>query len=112
MTAAFAPKCIDSSVAEVTDEQSVAQRAEIGGRLSNSPWRVEIPVRSHASNQFAVSIEHIDEAVTGAGHVVVLHLILHSVGHDQIAPDVGDPERREAIGNLRVPEIAGPKLPV
>jgi len=46
--------------------------------------------------KMAVRIEYVDEAMTGAGYVIVLLRILLRICHEQVAVDVGNVEWRMA----------------
>ena len=52
----------------------------------------------------AVGVEHVDEAVAGTRHVVMLLRILLRVGDEEIAIDVLDAKRRVARRNVRIRE--------
>src|ERR1700720_2884534 len=53
-----------------------------------------------------VSIEHIDKAVAGTGHIVMLCRILQCIGHKEIAVDVLDAERGVAGRDFGIFEAA------
>ena len=56
---------IDPTVAEVTDQQLVTERSEIGGGQSYPPWRIERKMLHQAFNQVAVGVKHVDEPRPG-----------------------------------------------
>jgi hypothetical protein len=87
-----------AGIAEIADQDVAAEPAEAGGRASDAPGRVEDAAGSEAPQQLAVGAEYVDEAVARASDDVVLVGILPCVGHEQVAIDIGDAERREARG--------------
>ena len=54
------------------------------------------------ANQAAVRIEHDDHSQSVPGDVVLAVLVLLGVGHEQIAVDVLNAERREMARNIRL----------
>src|SRR5262249_52152772 len=61
---------VDATVAEIADEQVIAEAPEISGRECQSPRRVELTLRRDAAEQVAGGVEGVHEAVTLACHVV------------------------------------------
>src|SRR5579862_6106897 len=96
---------IYSAVAEVADEDVAAEPAEGIRRTGDAPRRIERPAADQASQQMAVSIEHVDKAVALARYVVVLLRVLHRVRHEEIAIDIRYAEGRVACRDPGVLEI-------
>src|SRR6266849_1510431 len=97
---------VDPAVAEIADQDVAAEAAEGEGGARHGPGRIEVPVAGEAPQQVAVGVEHIDEAAARAGDVVVLLRVLLGIGHEEIAVEVLDAERREARGDHRIGEAA------
>ena len=57
------------------------------------PRRIQISVRNEAAQEIAARIEHIDEALAWAGHVIFSLRVLLGVGHVNLAIEVSNPER-------------------
>src|SRR5215470_8813288 len=98
---------VDASVAEIADEEVIAEAPEIGGRECQSPRRVELTLRRDATEQLAGGVEGVHEAVTLARHVVMFVGILQRVGHEDNAAEVLNPERRVPGGKIGIDERAG-----
>src|SRR5580692_1146042 len=79
---------VDPAVAEVADQNVTAESAEGIRHTRDAPRRIERPAADQASQQMAISIEHVDKAVALAWHVVVLLRVLHRVRHEEIATDI------------------------
>src|SRR5207244_8960925 len=94
----------DLAVAEVADEEIAAEAAEARRSEREAPRRVQLPVGRHPAEQRAARVELVDEAETLAGDVVVAVGVLLRIGHEDVAADVLDPERRVAGRNRRVDE--------
>jgi hypothetical protein len=94
----------DPSVTEVADEKGITEAPEIRRRQREAPWRVELTVRHQSMKQIAIGIEHIDEAKSLTGNVILLGVILLRIGDIEIAEDVLDAEWRIAARNPRVAE--------
>ena len=98
---------VDVSVAEIADEQIVAEVAEVGGRLHHAPGGVELALRHEALLQLAIGGVDVDEAEAGALDIVFGVGILLGIADVELAADIGDAERRVAGGESRVGECAG-----
>src|ERR1051325_2735858 len=57
----------DRAVAKITDQQVVAEFAEIAGGKSDTPGGIQAAVGGEAPDQISVGIEDIDEAMPGTG---------------------------------------------
>ncbi len=93
------------SVAEVADQNRVAERAEIGGRLNNSPGRVQHAVRREARQQVSVRVERVDDAQPRSDNLFALVVALR-VGDEQPRADRVNRERRVAGRKIRIGERA------
>jgi len=89
-------KCIDATIAEVADEQVVAQLSEIGGGESDTPRSVQRASGGEGLNKVPVQIEHVHEACTQTLDDVLTLVILHGKGHVKLAIDVLNAEGSEA----------------
>src|SRR5262245_20560005 len=98
---------VDATVAEIADEQMIAEAPEVGGRERQPPWRVELTLRRDAADQVAEGVEGVHEAVTLARHIVMFVGILQRVGHEDNAAEVLNPERRVPWGKIGIDERAG-----
>ncbi len=54
---------IDETIAEITNQQVVAELAEIAGSESQTPGRVECALRSEATEEMPIGVEDIDEPI-------------------------------------------------
>jgi hypothetical protein len=97
---------IDSTIAEVANENLAAEAAERKRCARDTPWRVERPSACKATQQVAVGIEYVDESTTAACIVVVLLFVLLCVGDEKVAIDVRDTKRGIAGWDVRVGESA------
>jgi len=93
----------DLAVAEVADEEIVAERAEVGGSQDNSPGRGERATGCDALDEVAICVELTHDATgqrssTGAKR---------GVGYVEVASDVLDVEGDETCRQARVGECAG-----
>src|SRR5437016_3652430 len=100
-------EAVNGSVTKVSNEQIIAEPAEIEGGLRNTPWGIEYAAAREAFEQTAASIVDVDEAITRTSHIVMLFSVLLGIGDDQIASNVGNSEWRETVGYIRVMEIPG-----
>src|SRR5258706_8241259 len=80
----------DFSVAEVSDQDVVAEQAEVVRGLHGAPRGIEAAARGEASHERAVGVEDIDESVARAGYVVVGGAVLQRVGDVKLVADIGD----------------------
>src|ERR1700724_4609689 len=85
----------DRVTAEVTDEDGVAELTEAGRRPDHAPGSVEPVAMLQTLQQVAVTIEDVDEAVTGIAGLdgIVLGRILLGVGDVDVRPDSLDVKR-------------------
>src|SRR6267378_5574417 len=96
----------DAAVAKVADENIAAEPAERVRRARHAPRRIERTTGCETAQQVTVGIEHVDETMTLACHVIVLLCILQRVGHKQITVDDADAERGIPGRNVRIAEGA------
>ena len=89
----------DFSVAEVADEDVVAEEAEVVGRYDCAPGGIQGAAGGEAFDQRAVGVEDVDEAV-GAGTLTSswASAFLEGVGDVELVVDGGDVERGVAGG--------------
>ncbi|MGF6853689.1 hypothetical protein OKW29_002576 [Paraburkholderia sp. CI3] len=81
---------IDSTIAEVANENLAAEAAERKRCARDTPRRVERPSACKATQQVVVGIEYVDESTTAGCIVVVLLFVLLRVGDEKIPIDVRD----------------------
>jgi len=67
---------VDGAVAEVSYQEITTELTEGTGGQRQAPGRVEWASRDQSSEQIAVCIEHIDEAVTRTGDVIMPSCVL------------------------------------
>ena len=97
---------VDLAVAEVADEQGVAELPEVVRGDGDPVRRVEQPLRGEPRDELAAQGELVDEAVAHARDVVVPGVVLLGVGDEQRAVDVLEAERGEPGRDVRVGERA------
>ena len=88
-------KRVDGSIPEIANQDIVAERAEAGAGLSDSPRRVQSSASREAPLEIAVHIENIDNAVSGAEDGVVLRGVLQRIGHENLSSNYLNSERRK-----------------
>ena len=96
---------VDPAIAEVADQQVVAEAPEARRRQRDAPRRVQRPTAGEVANQAAVRIEHDDHSQSVPSRARRRRprvLVLLGVGHEQIAVDVLNAERREMARNIRL----------
>src|SRR3954471_10925465 len=100
----------DTTVAEVPDEEIAAEGSEVGRGERESPWRVERRVLLAAvddvCDELAVRGELVYVRLARERHVVMSGSVLLGVGHEDVASESLDPERREALGDRGIAEAA------
>src|SRR5205823_9871033 len=90
----------------ISDEDEAAERAKVLGRPRHTPRRIERSAARETPQQMAISVEHVDKAVAGTGHVIMLVGILLCIADEEIAVDVLDAERGVAGRDRWVLEAA------
>src|SRR5215470_5822425 len=90
-------KSVDRAVTEVSDQNIVAEPAEVRACLRDAPRRIQRPIRSKTSDEITVLIEDIDNAVSRADHGVGAGSILQSVCHEYLSTDLLDVEWRKSV---------------
>src|SRR5262249_41269255 len=98
---------VDVAVAEVADEQIVAEVSEVGSRLHHAPGSIELALADQPLLELTVCGVDIDEAESGALDVIFGVGILLGVANIELAADVGDAEGRVAGGQGAVRKCAG-----
>ena len=63
---------VNAAVAEVADEQVVAEGTEVSRRQRQPPRRVSVPSRRDAANQVAAGVERVHESMAHSRDVVLL----------------------------------------
>src|SRR6266852_6369917 len=97
-SAAAKSKGIDAPVAEIANQQVIAEHAEIGGSECQAPGGVEHPLRSEAADHVSIGVEFIDEAIPCTPYVIVMDRVLQRKGNKEVAPNVLNAEGRETLG--------------
>src|SRR6185295_1109880 len=69
----------DRPVAEVADQETIAENAKSGGSDREGPRRVQPVTRDDPADELAVGVEHVDEAEACSRDVVVLGLVLFRI---------------------------------
>src|SRR5947208_12931386 len=59
-------KCVDGSIAEVANQDVIAEGPEVGAGLSDSPRSVQSAAGGESPHEIAIHIEDIDDAVSCA----------------------------------------------
>ncbi len=99
---------IDAAVAEIADQQILAELAEVGRRHGDAPGRIEHPAAGDAPDQRAVGVEQIDQAEASPDHLVlILRPLLPRVSNVKLVADGLDAEGRIAGGKRGIGETAG-----
>src|SRR5581483_12358576 len=92
------------------NQKVAAEGAEVGRSHREAPRRVQrcilLAAVDHAGDELAVRRELVDVRLTGNRHVILLRIVLLRVRDEDVAAERLDPERREALWDLRVPEAA------
>src|SRR5262249_21745830 len=86
---------VDESVTEIADPEFAFHESE-------SPRGIEIAVRDQTPEEVAAGVEHIDEAKSRPGNVIVFSVILLGVSHKYFAIKIADAERRVTLRKVRV----------
>ena len=97
---------MDAAVAEVTDQQVLAEASEAVGRPRNPPRRIEHSAGGNAADEVAGEIELIDEPVPGPRNVVITILLAQRIRDEDGIAEHLDPEWRIALGEPPVLEAA------
>src|SRR5579859_1262697 len=90
------------AAAEITDEDGVAELAEVARGPDHAPGSVEPVAVLEAALEFAVGAEDINETAAIAQDRVVAECILPGIGNEEAAADILDVEGREATWNALV----------
>ena len=98
------------SIAEVPDQQRVAEIAEPGRSQDHPPRRVQVALRHEPLLEVAAGVEHVDEPVPLASDIVFGIGVLLGVADIQFAVDRRDAERSVSRGQVRIGECAEPIL--
>src|SRR5216110_2811244 len=93
--------------AEIANQDIVAEGAEVGAGLSDSPRSVQSTAGCESPYEIAIHIEDIDDAVSSAHDWVVLGGILHRIGHEDLSSNHLNPERRVTGGQIRIRKRTG-----
>src|ERR1035437_4060531 len=98
---------MDRTIAEVADQQAMAERTEVPRRLSNPPGRVKEGAMLQPQQESSRNIEHVNEAKSGAVVLIVgARLPVRECDHD-VAAHVLNPERSVIRGQIRIEETTG-----
>ena len=94
---------IDVPIAEITDQQIIAELAKVSRRQGQAPGGVEATTCNETTNQIPIGVEDIDKAMTGTRYIVMLLSILLRKCDVELASDVLDAEgcitlRKKVIG--------------
>src|SRR5450631_26139 len=98
---------MDPTVAEVADQQAMAERTEVPRCLSNSPGRVEEGAVLEPQQKFSRNIEHVNETKSGAVVLIVGARLPVRECDDDVAAHVLDAERSVIRGQIRIEKAAG-----
>ena len=74
---------VDPAIAEIADQELVADSPEVARCQGDAPWRVQRASRRDPLEQIAAGVEDVDEAAAPARGVVVLVGVLLGVGDEQ-----------------------------
>src|ERR1035437_1919116 len=93
---------MDPTIAEVADQEAMAERTEVPRRLSNPPGRVKEGAMLQPQQESSRSIEHVNEAKSGAVVLIVgAWLPVRECDHD-VAAHVLNPEGSVIHWKLRI----------
>lgn len=97
----------ESAAAEVSDQDSVAERPEVCAGFCHAPGRIELAVRYEAPDKGAVEIKDVDDAESGSGNSGMFGRILQGIGHEDLISDDLKIVWSVAGGQVRVDEGSG-----
>src|SRR5277367_3167975 len=98
---------VDCPIAEVPDQQAVAEDSEIRGRLGNAPRSIQIAPMLQAKQQVAYRVEYINIAKPRTVVFIQRSRSALRKGNDDIVAHVLNTKRRVVDGQFRIGEIAG-----
>src|ERR1700690_169575 len=98
---------MDPTIAEVADQQAMAERTEVPRRQSNPPRRVEERTMLQPQQESSRNIEHVNEAQSSA--VVLIPRARPPVPECDydVAAHVLNPKRSVIRGKIGIEETAG-----
>src|SRR5438132_1187243 len=102
---------VDLAVAEVANQQVVAEFAKARRSHRQAPGRVELSVRDQATDQRARRVVDIHKSVAGAGEIIVFVRLLLGIADVKLAAQIVDVERGKTSRGLGIRERAGPMHP-
>lgn len=97
---------IDVTIAEVTDQQVIAELAKVSRCQGQTPGRVEATACNEATNQIPTGVEDIDKPITRTRYIVVLGSIPLRKRDVEVASDVLDAERCKTLRKTLIGEGA------
>src|SRR5262249_15917745 len=112
---------VDLAIAEITNQEMVAERAESGRRATHSPggvgkaggdgtppkgW-VGRPRGGNPPQENSIGVEYVDIAVARTGHVVLPGPVLLGVGDEKLSVDILNIEGCESRGNSKIGKNPG-----
>src|SRR6266566_3089023 len=65
-------KGVDPAITEIPDQQSAAERTEVGWRQCQTPGCIEFAMRDETIGEFSARCEDIDEAITWTFDIIML----------------------------------------
>ena len=89
-------ECADTSIAEISHQQSVAESAKVGRRQGQTPGRVQGATGGETADEIAIGAKNVDKTDAGARHVIMTVRILHGKGDKQLTADVANAKRSES----------------
>src|SRR5262249_46312161 len=89
---------INASIAEIANQQIIAELAEIGGSQGQAPGRIERKTRNETLRQGPVGVEDIDEPIACAFYVIMMGRVLQGKGDIELVINGLDAEGSKTLG--------------
>jgi len=99
-------KSVDDAVAKVADKNGIAEGSEVSACLNDSPGRIEGSMGDKTSNESAVLVKNVHDAVPWANLRMASRCVLQCVRDENLAADLLNVERRIAGGEIVILERA------
>ena len=99
-------ECVDVAIAEIADQQIMAELAKRTACESQAPRRVQLTVCYQPLDEMAVGIEDIDDPMAGTRDVTILLCILFGIRDVEFATEILNVKRRIPPGEVWIGEGA------
>src|SRR5438876_10650877 len=95
-------KRVDAAIANVANQNVVAEWAEVGTRLGDSPGSVQSSTGGESPHEIAVHIENTDDTIPRPSNRVMLGSILHCIRHEHLISNHLNSERCVTSRQIRI----------